>query len=192
MLHCSSFNEPETEQACLILQTQGVTARRNAEAERLMEVLRRPFLVGDEKNGVELIASASASIGITFSAMYKAKNSGKARYALFDTSLHAAVSERLRLEGELRGAIARGELSVVYRPVFHLGPGAAAAALAPRGLAGFEALVRWRHPTTARCSRPTLCFTAPVGSCGNGSCRTRRWWRVSAAPSSKPGCAPRT
>jgi diguanylate cyclase (GGDEF)-like protein len=116
--------------------------------ERLMEALRRPFLLGD----VELIASAS--IGITFSAigydtaeevlrdadtaMYKAKHAGKARYALFDTSLHAAVSDRLRLEGELRSAIAKGELSVVYQPVFHLGQ--------VGRLAGFEALVRWQHP----------------------------------------------
>ncbi len=125
--------------------------------ERLMEALRRPFLLGDEKNGVELIASAS--IGITFSAigyetaeevlrdadtaMYKAKSSGKARYALFDTSLHAAVSDRLRLEGELRSAIAKGELSVVYQPVFHLGLGDAPVM---GRLAGFEALVRWQHP----------------------------------------------
>jgi diguanylate cyclase (GGDEF)-like protein/PAS domain S-box-containing protein len=117
-------------------------------AERLMEALRRPFVLGD----VELIASAS--IGITFSAlnyasaedvlrdadtaMYKAKHAGKARYALFDASLHTAVAQRLRLEGELRQAIAQGQLAVEYQPVFELGPGSK--------LRGFEALVRWRHP----------------------------------------------
>ena len=119
-------------------------------AERLMEALRRPFVVGD----VELIASAS--IGITFSAigyqsaedvlrdadtaMYKAKAAGKARYAIFDTSLHAAVSERLRLEGELRSAIDKGQLAVVYQPVFRLTDDG------QRRLHGFEALVRWQHP----------------------------------------------
>ncbi len=121
-------------------------------AERLMEALRRPFVVGD----VELIASAS--IGITFSAlgydsagavlrdadiaMYKAKHAGKARYAVFDASLHQAVSARLRLEGELRQAIDQGALAVEYQPVFAL----QGAAGAPHRLAGFEALVRWPHP----------------------------------------------
>ncbi len=124
-------------------------------AERLMEALRQPFMLGD----VELIASAS--IGITFSAigydtadevlrdadiaMYKAKAGGKARYALFDTSLHAAISDRLRLEGELRVAIAKGQLTVVYQPVFALGK-EAGSGLGHGRLAGFEALVRWQHP----------------------------------------------
>ena len=120
-------------------------------AERLMEALRQPFMLGE----VELIATAS--IGITFSAigyqsadevlrdadiaMYKAKAGGKARYAIFDTSLHTAISDRLRLEGELRAAIAKGQLAVVYQPVFALGLG-----LGEGHLSGFEALVRWQHP----------------------------------------------
>ncbi len=122
-------------------------------AERLMDALRQPFMLGE----VELIATAS--IGITFSsigyetaedvlrdadtAMYKAKGAGKARYAIFDNTLHAAVSERLRLEGELRLAIAKGQLAVVYQPVFELGP---LPGLGNGRLAGFEALVRWQHP----------------------------------------------
>jgi diguanylate cyclase (GGDEF)-like protein/PAS domain S-box-containing protein len=120
-------------------------------AERLMDAMRQPFLV----SGTELMTSAS--IGITFSAlgyanpedvlrdadtaMYKAKGAGKARYALFDTSLHTEVADRLRLEGDLRHAIDDGRLNVVYQPVFDLRSGSA-----PR-LAGFEALVRWQHPT---------------------------------------------
>jgi diguanylate cyclase (GGDEF)-like protein/PAS domain S-box-containing protein len=121
-------------------------------AERLMDALKRPFLVA----GTEL--STSASVGITFSAlgytnaeavlrdadtaMYKAKGAGKARYALFDASLHTEVADRLRLEGELRHAIDDGRLSVIYQPVFELPRDDDAA---PR-LAGFEALVRWTHP----------------------------------------------
>ena len=119
-------------------------------AERLMEALRRPFLVA----GTELMTSAS--IGITFSAlgytspedvlrdadtaMYKAKGAGKARYALFDASLHTEVANRLRLEGDLRRAIDDGRLSVAYQPVFAL------CGSEPGRLAGFEALVRWQHP----------------------------------------------
>ena len=126
-------------------------------AERLMEALRRPFVVA----GHEL--TASASIGITFSAfgydsaeavlrdadtaMYKAKHEGKARYAVFDTSLHAAVSARLRLEGELRQAVAKGELSVVYQPLFKLNTLRSVTDPGSHPLSGFEALVRWQHPS---------------------------------------------
>jgi diguanylate cyclase (GGDEF)-like protein/PAS domain S-box-containing protein len=119
-------------------------------AERLLAALARPFdLLGHE-------ISASASIGITFShfgyrsaeevlrdadtAMYKAKAGGKARFAVFDASLHTDVSRRLRLEGELRRAIEAGHLAVVYQPVYEL------AAQGAGRLVGFEALVRWRHP----------------------------------------------
>ena len=126
-------------------------------AERLLEALKQPFVLGD----VELIASAS--IGITFSsqgytaaedvlrdadtAMYKAKAAGRARYAVFDASLHAAVTERLRLEGDLRRAIERGELRVEYQPVFALG---SAGGAEPGALSSFEALVRWEHPQEGR------------------------------------------
>jgi diguanylate cyclase (GGDEF)-like protein/PAS domain S-box-containing protein len=116
-------------------------------ADRLMDALRLPFRVAD----TELMTSAS--IGITFSAlgytspedvlrdadtaMYKAKGAGKARYALFDASLHTEVANRLRLEGDLRHAIDAGHLSVAYQPVIELASGR---------IAGFEALVRWKHP----------------------------------------------
>jgi diguanylate cyclase (GGDEF)-like protein len=116
-------------------------------AERLMEALKRPFQVA----GTQI--NTSASIGITFSAfsyscaedvlrdadiaMYRAKAAGKARYALFDTSLHADVADRLRLEGDLRQAIVSGKLTVAYQPQFRLDDGS---------LSGFEALVRWAHP----------------------------------------------
>jgi diguanylate cyclase (GGDEF)-like protein/PAS domain S-box-containing protein len=125
----------ENEQAALAL------------ADRLIDAMRQPFLVA----GTELMTSAS--IGITFSAlgytspeavlrdadtaMYKAKAAGKARYALFDASLHTEVAKRLRMEGELRRAIDEGRLHVAYQPVCELGSGK---------LSGFEALVRWAHP----------------------------------------------
>ncbi len=120
-------------------------------AERLMDALRKPFPVA----GTEL--STSASIGITFSAlgytrsedvlrdadtaMYKAKAAGKARYALFDASLHTEVADRLRLEGDLRHAIDDGLLTLAYQPICELG------GPAPGRIAGFEALVRWVHPS---------------------------------------------
>ena len=120
-------------------------------AERLMETLRAPFRVAGQT------VTSSASLGITFSAfgydsaeavlrdadtaMYRAKAEGKARYAVFDSALHDAVSQRLRLEGELREAVAAGALTVVYQPLFQLGPDRRA-----HRLVGFEALLRWRAP----------------------------------------------
>jgi diguanylate cyclase (GGDEF)-like protein/PAS domain S-box-containing protein len=117
-------------------------------ADRLMDALRRPFRVADTE------LNTSASIGITFSAfgyeraedvlrdadtaMYKAKSAGKARYALFDASLHTEVADRLRLEGDLRRAVDAGQLSVAYQPMYNLADGR---------LLGFEALARWKHPT---------------------------------------------
>ncbi len=116
-------------------------------AERLLEVLRQPLQIA----GNDIVTSAS--IGITFSgmnyaspaemlrdadtAMYKAKTSGKARYALFDGALHTEVANRMRLEGELRRALAGGRLSVAYQPLFELATGR---------VTGFEALARWNHP----------------------------------------------
>ena len=115
-------------------------------ADRLQSVLAEPFLVGE----VEM--STSASIGITTStfgydspeqvmrdadlAMYRAKAQGKARYALFDSALHAEVAEQLWLESELRRAIAQQQIELVYQPIYQL---------RSRRLTGFEALARWTH-----------------------------------------------
>jgi diguanylate cyclase (GGDEF)-like protein/PAS domain S-box-containing protein len=124
-------------------------AHVTALAERLQEVLRRPFVIG----GTEI--STSASIGITFSrlgyrtpddvlrdadiAMYQAKARGKARYAIFDAGLRAQVTAQLHLEGDLRRALESGAggLSLAYQPIFNL---------ETDELVAFEALARWRHP----------------------------------------------
>ena len=126
-------------------------------ADRLLEALRQPFQIA----GTEI--TTSASIGITFSgmgyatpadmlrdadtAMYKAKTSGKARYALFDTALHTEVSQRLRLEGDLRRALTVGQLSVAYQPLFDL---------KTERITGFEALARWEHPELGLVSPSTF------------------------------------
>src|SRR5262249_24071608 len=70
-------------------------------------------------------------------AMYKAKTNGRARYAPFDSALHTEGVHPLRLEGELRRALAYGHLSVAYQPLFELASGR---------ITGFEALARWNHP----------------------------------------------
>ena len=156
-------------------------------AERLMKSLERPFTLG----GVDHVASAS--IGITFSAfgydspddvlrdadtaMYKAKGAGKARYALFDASLHTEVANRLRLEGDLRHAIEDGQLSVVYQPIYQLHSGV---------LSGFEALVRWEHPSDGQISPAAFLPIAEEAGLMlkvsdfvlNCACRQLRQWQL--------------
>jgi predicted signal transduction protein with EAL and GGDEF domain len=80
-------------------------------------------------------------------AMYKAKAAGKARYALFDASLHTEVADRLRLEGDLRRAIDDGLLTVAYQPICELGSGHARAHCRLRGPGALGAPGRRQHHT---------------------------------------------
>jgi diguanylate cyclase (GGDEF)-like protein len=116
-------------------------------AQRIQDELTQPFVL--DKNS----AFATASIGIALSssgydrpedilrdadtAMYRAKENGKARYELFDHGMHARAVSRLQLESDLRQAVEQKEFSVFYQPIICLQTGR---------LSGFEALVRWNHP----------------------------------------------
>ena len=98
--------------------------------------------------------SSSVSIGVTTSelgysnpedmlrdadtAMYHAKSAGKARHAIFDQTMHDEIRARLLLENELRDALQKGEFILHYQPMM---------SLSTRDTLGFEALVRWQHPT---------------------------------------------
>jgi diguanylate cyclase (GGDEF)-like protein/PAS domain S-box-containing protein len=131
----------------ILSELRGGTHHAVVLAERLQDVLREPFKIA----GTEI--STSASIGLTFSdhayetpeeamrdadlAMYKAKNKGRACYALFDTSLYELASERLQLESELQQALASDQLSLAFQPLYRI---------EPLELVGFEALIRWDHP----------------------------------------------
>jgi c-di-GMP-specific phosphodiesterase len=70
-------------------------------------------------------------------AVESAKSGGRGGAAAYGRSLESDGLSRLALEGDLRGAISRGELTPFYQPIVRLSTGA---------LSGFEALVRWRHP----------------------------------------------
>ncbi len=127
-------------------------------AQRILGVLARPFTVeakelsvaasigisiypNDGRDFVELLKNADA-------ALYHAKESGKGTWRLFAPGLNARAVERLRLENELRAALARSELVVHWQPVVRGWPPAARAnPLHWRGrMVGAEALVRWQHP----------------------------------------------
>jgi EAL domain-containing protein (putative c-di-GMP-specific phosphodiesterase class I) len=69
--------------------------------------------------------------------MYRAKTRGRARHALFRPDMRTGAVLQMSIENDLRHAMDRGELLVLYQPVWSLVSGR---------ITGFEALVRWNHP----------------------------------------------
>jgi diguanylate cyclase (GGDEF)-like protein/PAS domain S-box-containing protein len=85
---------------------------------------------GPEIDADDLLAHADA-------AMYEAKEHGRARHVVFDPSMRTRARGRLEMEAELRAAIDDEQFELHYQPIIDL---------ATSRIAGFEALVRWRHP----------------------------------------------
>lgn len=116
-------------------------------ADRINAALVKPFVI----DGLEYFISAS--IGIAFmtsrykfiedlmrdvdAAMYHAKYSGRARYEVFDISMHERMVDRLRLEAEIRRGLDNGEFLLHYQPIY---------SIKSKEITGFEALLRWQHP----------------------------------------------
>ncbi|MEX2212933.1 MAG: EAL domain-containing protein [Phycisphaeraceae bacterium] len=117
-------------------------------AQRLLRALEPPLILA----GQEVFPSVSIGIVIhdaayttaadmlrdADTAMYRAKADGKSRAALFDRAMREQVVDHVALENDLRRALERGEFSLAYQPIVHLETGR---------LKGFEALLRWHHPT---------------------------------------------
>ena len=116
-------------------------------ADRLLGVLDEPFHVADRE------VSLSASVGMTLgsgisaeallrqahSALARAKDSGgRGRIELHDGAVTEAYVDQLQLETDLRHALEAGELRLFYQPIV---------ALSDEHLLGYEALIRWQHPT---------------------------------------------
>lgn len=157
-------------------------------ARRVKEVIAQPIQV----NGVAI--STSASIGITTSAfgydspeqvirdadiaMYSAKARGPGQFAVFDSTLHSRVADRLWLEAELRRAILQEELSLFYQPIYDC---------TSRALVGFEVLSRWNHHERGHISPEVFIRIAeetglivPLGTWAlRTACRTLGRWRAS-------------
>jgi diguanylate cyclase (GGDEF)-like protein len=122
-------------------------ADARAVADRLLAAVSKPF----DLQGREVVVSVSIGIVMSNSryqraeqmvrdadtAMYRAKDLGRARCEVFDHSMLAAAEERLHLESDLRRAVERRELRLHYQPIV---------TLSGQQLCGFEALVRWQHP----------------------------------------------
>ena len=130
----------------LRVETPGTAGQCGQLPERLLEALKAPFdLRGDE-------VFVGASIGVSVfpddardvvalqrhadAAMYTAKSMAGNGYRVFGPDVALGGGERLRLENDLRRALTRGELEIVYQPQMDR----------DGALVGAEALLRWNHP----------------------------------------------
>lgn len=175
--------------AVLLENTPAAEAQRIGDA--LLQALGRPVHVF----GTELRPQASMGLNAIESgcpgadellrdadlAMYHAKASGKGRLALFDASLSAELGDKLQLEAELRRAIAAGELSLAYQPLY---------VLQNQALNGFEALARWTHKSRGAISPAVFIALAEETGCIheitawaiNEAVRQHAAWQAAAAP----------
>jgi diguanylate cyclase (GGDEF)-like protein/PAS domain S-box-containing protein len=117
-------------------------------ADRIQRALAEPFTIKSQQ------VFSTASIGIAIGpknyekpehvlrdadiAMYQAKARGKARHAIFDSTMYESTIHRLQIETDLRQAAERKEFFIHYQPVIDL---------QENTVVGFEALLRWQHPT---------------------------------------------
>ncbi len=116
-------------------------------AHRIQKTLDQPLAI----EGHDVFTSSSIGIALSATgysqaedllrdadiAMYRAKQSGKAHYEVFDRDMHARALALLRLEADLRYAVERRQLELYYQPIVALDSGK---------VQGFEALLRWNHP----------------------------------------------
>lgn len=116
-------------------------------AERLRRSLRSPIKIA----GQDIVLTGSMGIAVCDSetknapellknaeiAMYRAKRAGSDRIELFRAEMRADRDDRVEIESDLRKALEKNQFEVLYQPIY---------TLSTEELAGFEALIRWKHP----------------------------------------------
>ncbi|MFT4198014.1 MAG: EAL domain-containing protein [Pseudoxanthomonas sp.] len=140
----------------ILIQGGDVRATATALAERMVHDLAEPLTVQGRQIflgtsvGVTLFPEdASAATALMKNgdvAMYQAKMAGKNCFRFYSRAMDQAVERRVRLEHELRHAWDRGELSLLYQPIYRL---------SDNQVVGAEALLRWQHPELGSIS-PTV------------------------------------
>lgn len=125
-------------------------ASAKALAERIVEILGQPYDLGESIQA----AAVTASVGVALSpgdadavdallaaadtAMYRAKSAGRNGVAFYHPEMEREIREQRALEADLHSAVERGEMVLAYQPLVDVAGG---------GVLGFEALLRWKHPT---------------------------------------------
>ncbi|UJF20861.1 EAL domain-containing protein [Shewanella sp. OMA3-2] len=133
---------------CILMECITGEAQVIKLAERINRALTKPFILNNEP------VVTNASIGIVLasnelldaqeylrdadSAMYHAKREGRGGYAIFNEDMHMMAKHQLRLRNELSQAVTEKQFIVYFQPIINATTGR---------IAGFEALVRWLHPT---------------------------------------------
>ena len=137
----------------MILLSERESARITAFAETIRKTLRAPITFRDRE--IFLTASVGLALGggdpeqvqdlmkDAELAMYHAKRTGGDRIDVFKDAMRARKSDRLSVESDLRRALEREEIAILYQPIVRL---------EDRAVAGFEALARWNHPKLGRLS----------------------------------------
>ncbi|MGA8693863.1 MAG: EAL domain-containing protein [Xanthobacteraceae bacterium] len=137
----------------MILLSERDSARITAFAETIRKTLRAPIAFRDRE--IFLTASIGLALGggdpeqaedllkDAELAMYHAKRTGGDRIDVFKDAMRARKSDRLSVESDLRRALERDEITILYQPIVRL---------EDRAVAGFEALARWNHPKLGRLS----------------------------------------
>ena len=141
------------DQFAMIVLSERDPTKLIAFAETIRRTLRAPITFNDRE--IFLTASIGLALGDgqpnrteevlkdAELAMYHAKRIGGDRIELFKPPMRARKTDRLTLESELRRAIEREEITILYQPIVRL---------EDRSVAGFEALARWDHPKMGRMS----------------------------------------
>jgi diguanylate cyclase (GGDEF)-like protein/PAS domain S-box-containing protein len=137
----------------LILLSERESARITAFAETIRKTLRAPITFKDRE--IFLTGAIGLALGETEPqraeevlkdaelAMYHAKRGGGDRIDVFKVAMRARKADRLSIESDLRRALERDEITILYQPIVRLDD---------RSVAGFEALARWNHPKLGRLS----------------------------------------
>lgn len=131
----------------VLLEDLDSQARTLQVAGRLQQAIGQPIECGGQELyptisiGIALgrpdYARPEELLGDADIALNHAKRGGKAQYVMFSDSMRSTVTDRLSIETGLRKAVDRGELELFYQPIIRL---------ESEQVAGFEALMRWRHP----------------------------------------------